>query len=77
MDGRAPAQGSWGFFQGSSGGGDFIRVRDVGADPPNGTPPGNIPTWGRKMDNRETAEETGGGRLRIPTTGDSERGGGL
>ena len=33
-------------LQGSGTGGDYISVGDEGADPPHGTVPGNLPTWG-------------------------------
>ena len=35
-----------GVFQGVGAGGTDIRVGDVGDDPPHGTVPGKLPTWG-------------------------------
>ena len=67
-------KGLGGIFQGSGTGGAAIWVGDVGAEPPHGTGPGNIPTWGSKEDNGDTAKETGGGGMGIPTAVGSDRG---
>ena len=64
-------------LQGCGTGGAAIWVRDMGADPPHGTGPGKFPTQGRKADNRETAKETVGGGLEIPTAGSSNGGGSI
>ena len=47
-------------LQGGGVGGSFIWVRDVGADPSNGTVPVEIPEQGRQADYGEAAEAKGG-----------------
>ena len=54
--GRHP-KGPGDIFQGSSAGGSFIWVRDVGEDPLYGTGPGKIPAQCKQADNREAAKE--------------------
>ena len=61
-----PTLGSWGYFQGGGPGGADLRVGDVGANPPHGTVPGKLSTWGHKEDNGETDKETGGGGWEYP-----------
>ena len=64
-------------FQGGGTCSAIIWVKHVGDDPPHGTGPGKLPTWGRKADNRETAEEMGVGGMEIPTTSGIDGGGGI
>ena len=56
-------------IQGGGTGRATILVGDLVADPPHGTGPGKLPIWGRKLDNGETAKDTGGGGMVIPTAG--------
>ena len=66
--------GSWVYFQGVGPGGASFRVRDIGADPTHRTSPGELSTAGRKSDNGDTAEDTGGWGLGIPTADGSDGG---
>ena len=47
-------------FKGVSAGGSFIRIRDVGDDPPHGTGHGDLLVQGFQVYNREAAEATEG-----------------
>ena len=62
-------------FQGSSAGGSFIWVRDVGDEPSHEKGPGKIPAQGLQGDNRDAAEAMGVWKLGVPTAGYSDGGG--
>ena len=64
-------------FQGDSAGSYFIWVRDVGAEPPHGTGPRKLPAQVRQANNGDSAEAMGGQKLRLPTAGYSDGGGGF
>ena len=64
-------------FQGSSAGGNFIWVGDVGDEPLHGTGPGKLPAQGRQEDNGEASKDTGGWGLEVPTAGDRNGRGGF
>ena len=64
-------------FQGGSAGGSIIQVGDVGTDPPHGTGPRKLPAQVLQEDNREAYKVTGGWGMGLPTTGDSDGGGGF
>ena len=63
-------------FQGGSAGGSSIWIRDVGADPTHGTGPGKHLEQIHQADNGEAAKETVGWSIGVPTTGESNGGGG-
>ena len=54
-----------------------IHDRYVGADPLHRTAPGMFPTQGCKIDNKNTAKDTGKGGMGISAAGGSAGGGGL
>ena len=56
-------------LQGGGTCGTSIWVGGVDADPPHGMGPGKPPSQGLKSDNGETAKDTGGGGMVIPTAG--------
>ena len=43
-------------IQGSGSGGAYLRVVDVGDDPPHGPSPGRFPAQGVPMDHRKTSK---------------------
>ena len=63
--------------QGGIAGGVALRVINMGPEHLHGTVPGKFSTQVCAEDHRETAEETGGGGMVLPTNGDSHGGGGI
>ena len=74
--GRQPT-GLGDVFQGGGAGGTPIRVGDVGDDTPHGQGPGDFSSQSLQADYRETAKAMGGWDLGVPTSGDSNAGGGV
>ena len=76
MVGRHP-KGLRDVFRGVSAGSSFIRVEDMDADPMYGTGPEKLRAQGCQADNEEAVEATEVWGMGLPTTGDSDGGGGF
>ena len=72
--GRQP-MGLGDFFQDRGTGGYFIWVREVCADPLNGTGPGKFPAQGRQENYGEAAKFMRYWGIGVPTAGDINGGG--
>ena len=73
----APAHGYWGCFSRRWYRRFLIQDEDLGDEPPYGTVPGEISAQGRHEDYGEAAKVTVIWDLGVPTSGDSDRRGGV